>query len=102
MRALRKLPTMLSPAAKSARGRIAALSRSRESDDPDLQAAHRDLRAERLASHVTEVVASAPPLTDEQRERIAALLRVGPRPQADHADLGLVDVDHDAIGGDVE
>ncbi|GAB33431.1 hypothetical protein [Gordonia otitidis] len=24
------------------------------------------------------------------------------RPQADHADLGLVDVDHDAIGGDVE
>lgn len=90
---------MLSPAARSARGRIAALSRSRVPDDPDLQAAHRDLRAERLASHVAEVVGAAPPLTSEQRERIAALLRVGPRPQEAHADLGLVD--SEPAGGDV-
>lgn len=34
-------------------------------------------RAEMLAEHVARVVAQAPPLTDEQRERIAALLRAG-------------------------
>ena len=33
-----------------------------------------DLRAERLADYIERVVAEAPPLTTEQRERIAALL----------------------------
>ncbi|MEA9997840.1 MULTISPECIES: hypothetical protein [unclassified Cryobacterium] len=35
----------------------------------------RQLKAERLEEHVARVVASAPPLTPEQRDRIAALLR---------------------------
>ncbi|MGC5246435.1 hypothetical protein ACPXB3_05870 [Gordonia sp. DT219] len=91
----------LSATAAHHRAKIAALSRSRTADDPELIAAHRDLRAERLADHVQKVLADAPPLTDAQRERIAALLRVGPRPQADHADLGLADTSPNQVGGDV-
>lgn len=67
----------LSPAAARERGKIAALSRSRQSDDPELIEARRNLRALRLEEYVTRIVAEAPPLTDEQRERIAALLHAG-------------------------
>lgn len=65
----------LSKAAAHHRARIAALSRDRQADDPDLVGARRDLRATRLEDHVTRVLAEAPPLSDEQRERIATLLR---------------------------
>lgn len=56
------------------RARIAALSRSRASDDPELLEARRDLRAERLAAYITRTVDEAPPLTAEQRARLTALL----------------------------
>ena len=59
------------------RGRVAALSRSRGADDPDLIAARRDLRVERLADHIRRTVDAAPPLTVEQRDRLAMLLRGG-------------------------
>lgn len=59
----------------STRSRIAALSRSRTPDDPDLLAARRDLRATKLEQHVAEQVAAFPPLTDEQLDRIAVLIR---------------------------
>ncbi|RNB46546.1 hypothetical protein EDM22_13810 [Agromyces tardus] len=61
------------------RARVASLSRSRTHDDPDLVEARRNLKAERLADHVARVVAEAPPLSPEQRARIAALLRGGAR-----------------------
>lgn len=57
------------------RGRVASLSRSRPATDPDLIDARRDLAAEKLAAYVAKTVADAPPLTDAQRDRIAALLR---------------------------
>jgi hypothetical protein len=59
------------------RARIAALTRSRAADDPQLVEARRNLRAERLAEHVRRVVSEAPPLTEEQRARIAVLLTRG-------------------------
>ncbi len=59
------------------RAEVAALSRSRSADDPDLINARRNLRAERLAEHVAKVVAQAPPLSPAQRDRIAVLLRGG-------------------------
>lgn len=59
------------------RARIASLSRSRQSDDPELIEAKRNLRAQRLADHVTKVLAEAPPLSDEQRGQIAQILRGG-------------------------
>ncbi len=59
------------------RARLASLTRSRTADDPDLVAARRDLRAARLEDHIARVVAEAPPLTNEQRERLALLLTQG-------------------------
>lgn len=56
------------------RARVASLTRSRQPDDPELVAARRDLRAELLARHVARVVADAPPLSDDQLARVAALL----------------------------
>jgi hypothetical protein len=62
---------------KSGRGRVAALSRSRHPNDPELVKARRDLAANVIAQHAAKVVAKAPPLTAEQRDRIAAILRAG-------------------------
>lgn len=56
------------------RARVATLSRSRTITDPELIEARRSLRAARLEEHIQRVLAEAPPLTDEQRERIATLL----------------------------
>ncbi len=61
----------------SERARVASLTRSRPADDPDLLAARQRLRTNRLAEHVARVVAEAPPLTSEQRDRIAAALWAG-------------------------
>lgn len=57
------------------RARIAALTRSRTPDDPDLLDARREHAGNMLEQYVTRIVADAPPLTDDQRARIAALLR---------------------------
>ena len=62
---------------KNERGRVASLTRSRAADDPELVAARRNLKAERLAEHVACVVSEAPSLTEDQLARIAALLRSG-------------------------
>lgn len=60
------------------RARVAGLrSQGRSVDDPAVLDAKRDLKAERLAEHVRQVVNQAPPLTPAQRDRIAALLRPG-------------------------
>lgn len=60
------------------RARLAALTRHRNPDDPELSDARRDFAAEKLAETVRRVVDAAPPLTPLQRDTIAALLR--PRP----------------------
>lgn len=59
---------------KQDRARVASLTRSRPSDDPELVAARQSLKAERLAAHIQQVVDSAPPLTNEQRRRLARIL----------------------------
>ncbi len=61
----------------SERARVASLTRSRAVDDPDLVDARRCLKAERLADYITRTVEAAPPLTAEQRQRLAALLSCG-------------------------
>ena len=57
------------------RDRVASLARNRADDDPELIEARRDLKAELLAVHVKKVVESDPPLTEDQRARIAGILR---------------------------
>ncbi|MDP9428475.1 MAG: hypothetical protein M3Q47_06160 [Actinomycetota bacterium] len=58
----------------SARARHNSLRRYRPADDPEVLAARRDLRAARLADYIERVVSEAPPLTNEQREKLAMLL----------------------------
>ena len=56
------------------RAQVATLSRTRTADDPDLVEARRNLRAARLEAHIEKALADAPPLSDQQLERIARLL----------------------------
>lgn len=69
------------------RGRYAILTRHRGADDPEvlalrarmdeirpLEALKRDKAAAQLQAHVERAVRMTPPLTDEQRDRIASIL----------------------------
>jgi hypothetical protein len=60
------------------RARVAAYTRSRPDDDPDLLDARRKLKALTLEEHVRKVVAQAPALTAEQKAKISALLFTEP------------------------
>lgn len=57
------------------RARVASLTRSRTNDDPELVLARQRLKAARVEDYIARVVSEAPPLTPEQRDRIASLLR---------------------------
>lgn len=59
----------------SERARVASLSRSRTADDPDLVEARRNLKAARLEDHIAKLVAAWPPLTTDQVDHIAHVLR---------------------------
>ncbi|MGV0603928.1 hypothetical protein [Mycolicibacterium sp. XJ1904] len=65
----------LSKAAAHHRAKIGALSRSRSGDDPELLEAKRGLLEAQAAAYIEKVLAEAPPLTDEQRARLAELFR---------------------------
>jgi len=56
----------------SLQARKAAAQRWNRPEKDDLA---REYAAEKIADYITRTVAAAPPLTDEQRARIAALLR---------------------------
>lgn len=58
----------------SKRASYAALKRHHGADHPATEAASRELRETALARHITRLVDAAPPLTEEQRARLAALL----------------------------
>jgi hypothetical protein len=60
---------------KQKRGRLARLSQDLPSDHPKVIELRGELKAQRLQEHIVKVIESAPPLTAEQRDRIAAILR---------------------------
>ena len=64
----------LQPSKRQTVARIAAAARW-GNPSPEIAVAHRDLAAERLAEYITKVVSVAPPLTPEQRDLLASLLR---------------------------
>jgi hypothetical protein len=66
----------LSPAAAHHRSRIAALSRDREPDDPEIIEARRALRAQRISDYLDKALDGWPELTEKQLDDIAALLRL--------------------------
>ena len=57
------------------RSRVAVATRLGTPDE--VAAARRDHAAASIADHIARVVADAPPLTPEQRERLASLLQGG-------------------------
>lgn len=66
----------LSAEGRHHRARIAALSRTdRAPDHPEFVEARRGLKAARAEDYVAKLLAEAPPLTDEQRTKLAELLR---------------------------
>lgn len=69
------MPPELSRDTAHHRARVGALSRDRKPGDPVLDAARRDLNAARLADYIQWTLAKAPPLTGEQRAKLAELLR---------------------------
>ncbi len=56
------------------RGRVAALSRSREPDDPELLGAKAELRVLMVEKRIREVLDAEPPLNPDVRERLAAIV----------------------------
>jgi hypothetical protein len=70
----------MSPAANHYRAKIAGLgvgvkTGKRQPDDPELQDAHRGFAATKIRDYILETLAEAPPLSDEQRNALAELLR---------------------------
>lgn len=64
--------------ALNARNRYAAVKRHHPDDIERINAARRDLAEAKIAGYIERVVNEAPPLSETQRERLAALLRGGP------------------------
>jgi len=62
---------------RTAAARKAALSRSHQPGSPAMLQVERDLAVARLADYISRVVDSAPELSADQRQRLAALLRGG-------------------------
>ncbi|EPQ76925.1 hypothetical protein MMMB2_1586 [Mycobacterium marinum MB2] len=70
----------ISPAADHHRARISGISAAikagkRPPDDPELNAAQQSFEQAKIDAWVDKVLASAPPLSDEQLTRLAELLR---------------------------
>ena len=64
-----------SPAVAHKRARVMALKRHHPEGGQAVDAAVLDLREQMLTEHIQREVAKGPPLTDQQRARLAALLR---------------------------
>lgn len=59
------------------RGKVAALTRSRATDDPELIEARRDCRAAYLERDIRDALKGEPELLPEQRQRLAEILADG-------------------------
>ena len=64
-----------SPAVAHRRAKVGGLSRGRAPDDTELVDAKRNLAEAKISDYLEKVLNTAPPLTDEQRTRLAELLR---------------------------
>jgi hypothetical protein len=67
----------MSQAAIHARNRLGGTIRLKPNDREALAAARLELRAAKLEDYIVRTVEQAPPLTDEQRARLAAILAPG-------------------------
>ncbi len=67
-----------SPQRRVLASRAAGLTRRRAPDDPVVLDALREVRAAAAEDYIRRLVDTAPPLTPEQRDRLAVLLRPDP------------------------
>ena len=65
----------LTSAVTTARARVSALKRHHPNGGAAVDAAVRDLAAASIEEYIKRVVDAAPPLTQDQRSRLTALLR---------------------------
>jgi len=63
------------PSVAKHRAQVARRTQTCPPDHPSLVEARQNLKAARLEEHIRKLVDSAPPLTAEQRDRLAVLLR---------------------------
>ena len=68
---------VLSSSTRSEQAKLAVLVRHRPGDTEAITSARRDFAASKLSDYISRTLATAPPLTDSQRERLAHLLRGG-------------------------
>lgn len=59
------------------RAKVASLTRIHPANHPELIDARRRLAVANLEQYIGKVTSAAPPLTDEQREQLAALILEG-------------------------
>ena len=57
------------------RGKLARLSRDLPADHPEIVSLRTELKLDRAAEYIETFLATTPPLTDEQRTRLAELLK---------------------------
>lgn len=67
------------------RSRLATHVRYRPDDTQAADELRRDYRAARLEEYIARTLAAAPPLTDEQRQRLALLLQSPPASRVDNS-----------------
>ena len=84
----RGTPVKSGTEAQKARGRIGGLVALRPHDHQAIEDARRDLAAAKLADYIKRTVDAAPPLTEEQKDRLTALLRPIPTAGADDTAAG--------------
>ena len=83
----------ISPATAHYRGKIAALSRcvsagERQADDQELEEARRGLIEAKATDYIQRLLDAAPPLTQQQRAKLAELLAPVRRTATGSGDLG--------------
>jgi hypothetical protein len=66
------------PASRKAQGRLAVANRDHGTDHPRTREAREAFKSEQYLARVQAAVASAPPLTPEQREQLRAILTTAP------------------------
>ena len=74
-------------------------SEGKRPDDPDLVKARRDLKAARLEDYIKKTVDAAPPLSREQLDRLAILLRGGSPPGGSAATQPDLGANQEGLGG---
>jgi len=80
---------MRSPAGAVERATLASRTAKHGPNHPETITARQDYRMARAEATIRDIVDAAPPLTDEQRGKVAALLRpASTAPTADLAETG--------------